>query len=115
MQSSPSPVCEYYTYFWGENRELRIEDNLSTIFNPQFSILVRLVTIRVYMNLWTLTRTVRQMVQQTVTGNKGIVLAEGTPAPDFDVPDENGKRHTLKEYRGKKVILWFFPRASTPG
>lgn len=67
------------------------------------------------MNLWTLTRTVRQMLQQTVTGNKGQVLTQGTPAPDFDVPDENGKRQTLKEYRGKKVILWFFPRASTPG
>lgn len=67
------------------------------------------------MNLWTLTKTVRQMVQQTVTGNKGQVLAEGTIAPDFDIPDESGKRHTLKEYRGKKVILWFFPRASTPG
>jgi thioredoxin-dependent peroxiredoxin len=67
------------------------------------------------MNLWTLTRTVRQMVQQAVTGNKGHILTEGTIAPDFEVPDENGKRHTLKEYRGRKVILWFFPRASTPG
>jgi peroxiredoxin len=67
------------------------------------------------MNLWTLTRTVRQMVQQTVTGNKGLVLAEGTAAPDFDVRDESGQRHTLNQYRGKKLILWFFPRASTPG
>ena len=67
------------------------------------------------MNLWTLTRTVRQMVQQTVTGNKGLVLAEGTTAPDFDIQDESGQRHTLKQYRGKKLIVWFFPRASTPG
>ena len=67
------------------------------------------------MNLWTLTKTMRQMVQQTVTGNKGHVLDEGTPAPDFDIPDESGQRHSLKQYRGKKVILWFFPRASTPG
>ncbi len=37
MQSSPSPVCEYYTYFWKENRELRIED--SFVDDPQSSIL----------------------------------------------------------------------------
>lgn len=67
------------------------------------------------MNLWTLSRTVRQIVRQTVTGNRGHVLPEGTAAPDFDVPDESGQRHTLKQYRGNKVILWFFPRASTPG
>jgi peroxiredoxin len=67
------------------------------------------------MKLSTLAKTMRQMAQQTITGNKGHVLAEGTPAPDFDVPDESGQRHSLGQYRGKKLILWFFPRASTPG
>lgn len=67
------------------------------------------------MKLSTLTKTMRQMVQQTVTGNKGHVLAEGTPAPEFNIPDESGKSHSLNQYRGKKVVLWFFPRASTPG
>jgi peroxiredoxin len=67
------------------------------------------------MKLSTLTKTMRQMVQQTVTGNKGHLLAEGTAAPDFDILDESGQRHTLRQYRGQKVILWFFPRASTPG
>lgn len=67
------------------------------------------------MKLSTLTRSVRQIVQQSVTGNKGHALPEGTPAPDFDLADESGNRHSLRQYRGKKVILWFFPRASTPG
>ncbi|MCI0417192.1 redoxin domain-containing protein [bacterium] len=67
------------------------------------------------MKLSTLSKTVRQMVQQSVTGNKGHVLPEGSPAPEFDMTDESGNRHSLRQYRGKKVILWFFPRASTPG
>jgi peroxiredoxin Q/BCP len=36
-------------------------------------------------------------------------------APEFTVPDENGKEVSLKDFRGKTVILFFFPRASTPG
>ena len=36
-------------------------------------------------------------------------------APDFTLPDENGKEVSLKDFRGKTVILFFYPRASTPG
>ena len=36
-------------------------------------------------------------------------------APDFILPDENGQKVSLKDVRGKTVILFFFPRASTPG
>jgi len=36
-------------------------------------------------------------------------------APDFTLPDESGKEVSLKDFRGKTVILFFFPRASTPG
>ena len=36
-------------------------------------------------------------------------------APDFTLPDENGQPVSLKAVRGKTVILFFFPRASTPG
>jgi len=36
-------------------------------------------------------------------------------APDFTLPDENGKLVSLKNLRGKTVILFFFPRAGTPG
>jgi thioredoxin-dependent peroxiredoxin len=36
-------------------------------------------------------------------------------APAFALPDENGKEVSLKDFGGKTVILFFFPRASTPG
>ena len=43
------------------------------------------------------------------------MLEAGTKAPDFELPDQNGTMHTLKQYRGKKVILYFYPKDSTPG
>ena len=43
------------------------------------------------------------------------MLEIGTQAPDFELPDQNGTVHTLKEYRGKKVILYFYPKDNTPG
>jgi len=36
-------------------------------------------------------------------------------APELTLPDENGKDVSLKDLRGKIVILFFYPRASTPG
>jgi len=36
-------------------------------------------------------------------------------APDFTLQDENGKDVTLKDLRGKTVVLYFYPRADTPG
>jgi cytochrome oxidase Cu insertion factor (SCO1/SenC/PrrC family) len=36
-------------------------------------------------------------------------------APDFTLQDENGKEVALKDLRGKTVILFFYPRANTPG
>ena len=36
-------------------------------------------------------------------------------APDFTLPDQNGKEVSLKDFRGKDVILYFYPRADTPG
>ena len=44
-----------------------------------------------------------------------IMLEIGTKAPAFTLPDENGTLHTLEEYRGKKVILYFYPKDNTPG
>ena len=43
------------------------------------------------------------------------MLEIGTEAPDFTLPDQNGDMHTLKEYRGKRVVLYFYPRDNTPG
>ena len=36
-------------------------------------------------------------------------------APDFTLPDQNGELHRLSDYRGKKVILYFYPRDNTAG
>ena len=44
-----------------------------------------------------------------------IMLEIGTAAPSFSLPDQNGQMHTLEEYRGKKVILYFYPKDNTPG
>ena len=43
------------------------------------------------------------------------MLEIGTKAPDFSLPDQNGTVHTLEEYRGKKVVLYFYPKDSTAG
>ena len=43
------------------------------------------------------------------------MLETGTTAPDFSLPDQNGVVHTLKEYAGKKIILYFYPKDNTPG
>ena len=43
------------------------------------------------------------------------MLEIGTKAPDFTLPDQNGDIHTLEEYRGKKVILYFYPKDNTAG
>ncbi len=43
------------------------------------------------------------------------MLTAGTKAPDFSLPDQDGVMHTLKEYAGRKVILYFYPKDNTPG
>lgn len=43
------------------------------------------------------------------------MLEIGTTAPDFTLPDQDGNPHTLSEYRGKKVILYFYPKDNTAG
>ncbi len=43
------------------------------------------------------------------------MLAIGTKAPDFTLKDKDGKEVSLSEYRGSKVILYFYPKDSTAG
>lgn len=43
------------------------------------------------------------------------LLTPGTAAPDFTLPRDGGAQVTLKSLRGKKVVLYFYPRADTPG
>jgi peroxiredoxin Q/BCP len=43
------------------------------------------------------------------------MLSAGDPAPDFTLPDQHGSPVTLSELRGQPVVLYFYPRADTPG
>ncbi|MBQ6645629.1 MAG: peroxiredoxin [Clostridia bacterium] len=43
------------------------------------------------------------------------MLAIGTEAPQFTLADQNGNLHTLSDYRGQKVILYFYPKDMTSG
>ena len=42
-------------------------------------------------------------------------LNKGDKAPDFNLPDQNGNSVKLSAFKGKKVLLYFYPRANTPG
>ena len=42
-------------------------------------------------------------------------LTAGTTAPDFELPDQNGVMTRLSTYQGKKVLVYFYPKAMTPG
>ncbi|MCL4559385.1 MAG: thioredoxin-dependent thiol peroxidase [Chloroflexi bacterium] len=44
-----------------------------------------------------------------------MLLTAGIPAPDFKLPDEKGVEHELKDYRGKPVVLYFYPKDNTSG
>ena len=43
------------------------------------------------------------------------MLNIGDPAPDFSLSDQDGKTHSLADYRGRKLLVYFYPRADTPG
>lgn len=44
-----------------------------------------------------------------------IMLEAGMMAPDFVLPDADGQEVRLSDYRGKKVVLYFYPKDNTPG
>jgi peroxiredoxin Q/BCP len=46
---------------------------------------------------------------------KAVVLQPGDQAPDFTLPDQEGTPVTLSELQGKTVVLYFYPKADTPG
>ncbi|MGP1419960.1 MAG: peroxiredoxin [Sphaerochaetaceae bacterium] len=44
-----------------------------------------------------------------------MLLEVGAKAPDFTLPDQNGVNHSLSDYAGRKVVLYFYPKDNTPG
>tara|TARA_B100000579_G_scaffold33544_1_gene23417 strand:+ start:186 stop:317 length:132 start_codon:yes stop_codon:yes gene_type:complete len=43
------------------------------------------------------------------------MLGVGSKAPEFELSDQDGNTVNITDFKGKKVLLWFFPKASTPG
>jgi peroxiredoxin Q/BCP len=43
------------------------------------------------------------------------MIEQGQPAPDFELPDQHGRAVTLAGLRGKPVVVYFYPKADTPG
>ena len=43
------------------------------------------------------------------------MLSAGDIAPEIALPDQDGKVHRLSDLRGKRVVVFFYPKASTPG
>jgi peroxiredoxin Q/BCP len=50
-----------------------------------------------------------------MSSNTPVKLQPGTPAPEFTLPDATGQKVSLADYRGKNVIVYFYPQAATPG
>jgi thioredoxin-dependent peroxiredoxin len=61
----------------------------------------------------------RLMASTMLFGSMTVAHADapsiGSPAPEFRLQDQNGKWHQLKDYRGKWVALYFYPKDQTPG
>ena len=43
------------------------------------------------------------------------ILTPGELAPDFELPDQDGKMVRLSEFRGRRVVVYFYPKDNTPG
>lgn len=60
-------------------------------------------------------RGILRFALDSLSGRRPGMLAPGDPAPDFESVDQNGTLVRLSDLRGSNVVLWFFPKASTPG
>ena len=52
---------------------------------------------------------------ESLSRGEARMLEPGDKAPDFTVQDHTGKTQKLSDYRGRSVVLWFYPKADTPG
>ncbi len=58
-----------------------------------------------------------KILKHILVKQKGVTMAitEGKTAPAFTLPDQNGNKVALKDFRGKNVILYFYPKDNTSG
>jgi peroxiredoxin Q/BCP len=59
--------------------------------------------------------TLKDIVKLVLKQGRGKMLNVGDEAPDFEVLDNTGRTQRLSDYREKTVVLWFYPKAGTPG
>jgi peroxiredoxin len=57
-------------------------------------------------------RALRELVRKKGERN---MLNVGDPAPDFEATTQDGGRVRLSDQKGKTIVLWFYPKADTPG
>jgi len=55
------------------------------------------------------------LLWRAAAATKRNLPSAGSEAPDFRLPDVSGRERSLAEFRGKWLVLYFFPRADTPG
>jgi peroxiredoxin Q/BCP len=55
------------------------------------------------------------LLSQAVRAENTVPPKEGQPAPDFSLPDQNGKTRSLADFRGKWLALYFYVKDDTPG
>lgn len=58
---------------------------------------------------------IRYFLSELFSKGKRPMLKQDDVAPDFEALDQNGNTVRLEDFRGKKVVLWFYPNADTPG
>ena len=51
----------------------------------------------------------------SLVGKNNIELKVGDQAPSFELKDQDKKFHKLSDYLGQKIVLYYFPKADTPG
>lgn len=57
----------------------------------------------------------RHPLRYKLEPNGELPMQVNDKAPEFTLPDENGNPVSLQQFRGKPVVLFFFPKADTPG
>jgi peroxiredoxin Q/BCP len=65
--------------------------------------------------LKTYLKLIKHGIGELISRKEPAMLQVGDEAPDFEVQAHDGSTVKLSDYRGKKVILWFYPKADTPG